>query len=297
MTHEQIDAKKKIGCDVIEIQLLGELRQPSSNIFEIFSLKDFEKDKIKVIHAPILPGEGDVTLEELCNGKTYALLDKVCYIANYFGEIQQTLITIVVHLDSFLDYMKKMDGVLERTVTAMMNMLETYPHIRFGIENVTLIRDQHNTKHLYNNFAFDNVEFVQFFRTAMNTTRVGTVLDTCHAIISEKYMSAIYQILGVREDLSMERYFKENKDYCFLIHLADAKGSGYGFENHGIPFEDRNKLKKILELYYKYGYNINCPITIDIQEKDYTNCVRYEQTYKLVRELDKEIQGERLCTL
>lgn len=91
MTHEQIDAKKKIGCDGLEIQLLGELQRPSSNIFEIFSLKDFEKDNIKVVHAPILPGGGDVTLEELCNGKNYALLDKVCYIANYLERYNKHL--------------------------------------------------------------------------------------------------------------------------------------------------------------------------------------------------------------
>lgn len=97
-------------------------------------------------------------------------------------------------------------------------------------------------------------------------------------MITKKYISAIIKKFGSEEtdDYNLQKFFELNKKYIKLIHLADAKGNGYGYEKHGVKFDKGNqhKLEKIISYYNLYEYT--CPITLEIKEKDYLVCNGYK---------------------
>lgn len=160
-------------------------------------------------------------------------------------------------------------------------VLFKYPFIELVIENVTPLRKVYSDEvHLCNNFSFDNIELVKYLREELNTKRIGTYLDTCHATISRKYMEAVYNEIGGIKclDYFLESYFKRNKDYAKLIHLSDAQGSGYDSGRHGVSFNNKSigKLRGIIDLYYKYDYS--CPVTLEVNEADYSICDCYKET-------------------
>ena len=166
-------------------------------------------------------------------------------------------------------------------------LLFKYPYTEVAIENVSPIRKPYSGDlHLCNNFHFDNVIMAKELRKQLNTDRIGTVLDTCHAMIAEKYISLIYEAIGDTEpaDYTLDAYFKQNQEVIKLIHLSDMRGSGYGKGKHAIPFTENTltRLQGILSLYYKYDYT--CPITLEVEEMDLLNPKGFETNLQLLAE-------------
>lgn len=171
LTKEQIEDKMNIGCDGLEIQLLGELIGDRDNgkYFEPeerFELDEFEKYPIKVVHAPIVHGQGDVVLEVLCDKKDFKLLDNVFRIANFFGERRGEKIIAVFHTETYYDKIMDMGLTWGNIVNAIDLMLNKYRYTELVIENVSPLRGigKGRELHLSNNFAFDNVDMVDRMR-------------------------------------------------------------------------------------------------------------------------------------
>lgn len=293
LQHSQIDVKKRIGCDGIEIQLLGELVNGRVgnyyNAEQAFDLDSFADEPVSVVHAPILQGVGDMTIEQMCDVEDCKLFYETCRIAEFFGKMQSKQIIVVVHSETYLEFIGGIGDTLERIELSIQRVLDSYPHVCIGIENVSPLRGigKGGDLHLANNFKFDNVHLAKMIREDLGTDRVGTVLDTCHAMLADKYITALYKEVADRpfEDLSMEAYFKENVDTIFLIHLCDIFGSGYGKGRHGVPFtnETKSKCESILNLYKRYNYN--CPITLEVEETDFSVCDGYKSTKGVVNNI------------
>lgn len=291
LTHEQLSVKEAIGCDGLEVQLLNELvadrdkgiYRKASEVFDLESLKGYN---VKVVHAPIIKGQGDVTIEVLADDKDIFLLTQIFAIADYFGKINNRNTIVVLHSEMYYEVMSDIGDTWKRVVTALGGLLNIYSNVEIVIENVSPFRGLDNCKQLRlaNNFMFDNVDLVKQLRQSLNTDRIGTCLDTCHAMLADKYMSIIYKAVDdiPKEDLSIDRYFRENKDLIKLVHLSNIEGSGYGKGKHGIPFNEdtANKLHSILELYNKYNYT--CPITLEVEETDYSVSDGYKSTKELI---------------
>lgn len=291
LSHEQIDVKNQIGCDGIEIQLLNELVENRQGhvykmVSDTFNLSEFEDKNIRVVHCPLLSGMGDVLLEMFVDNEDVVLLDRVCYIANHYGTEDRKTI-VVIHSESYYSALSDLGDTWVRIRETLSKLLTAYPNIEIAIENVSPIRGigKGGRLHLANNFGFDNVEMVKRLRDELHSDRIGTCLDTCHAMLTDKYISAIYKEVADREpeDYSMKKFFEENREYCKLIHLADIKGSGYGKGRHGVPFEDNPNslyhLIHIIKLYKLLSYN--CPITLEVEETDYSVCNGFASTKEL----------------
>lgn len=290
LTKEQADVKLCIGCDGLEIQLLGELindhRIGDYKAYEsVFDLDKFRAYPVRVVHMPLVPKMGDVLLEAMVDAKDVSLLIEVFRIAQRFAEMQGHPVGIVVHSESF--YEKLVDEDVWQDLVAVVNRLLTVNQGTYLLlENVSPLRGIGKGKqlHLANNFAFDNVEMVRMLRISTGCNRIFTCLDTCHAMLADKYISLLYDSVGdvPKEDLSMRRYFDENKNVIGLIHLSTVNGSGYGKGRHGVPFtEERySELSEILSLYEEFGYT--CPITLEVEEIDYSVCGGYAMTKELV---------------
>ena len=69
-------------------------------------------------------------------------------------------------------------------------------------------------------YIYAIISLLKYLREELNTKRIGTCLDTCHATISRKYMEAVYNEIGDIKclDYFLESYFKRNKDYIYPMH-------------------------------------------------------------------------------
>lgn len=296
LDSEQIDVKMNIGCDGIEIQLLDELVNGSLGNYhkaeDVFKLDTFTKYPIRAVHAPLLShfGHTEVNLENFVD-KDLLLFDQVFYIANYFGKIQQRPIVVVIHTETDYLTLTLINNVWQQVVTALGSLLLKYPYTEVVIENVAPLRDSNTDNiHLCNNIKFDNIQMAMKLREELNTDRIGTCIDTCHAMLSEKYMKALFREMGTHdEDYSLDAFFRENAKCVKLIHLCDYELDGYTKGTHGTRFCEKNKdkLKDIVDLYYKY--NLDCPVTLEIGETDYYISDGYADSYRTLQEVLGEI--------
>lgn len=289
LTQDQIKSKLDIGCDGIEIQLLAELINGEVGHYhkaeDVYNLDDFKDYNIEVIHAPILSwyGLSDVTLEDFVD-EDMIFLEQVFKVADYFGKLHNRRTLIVIHSETTVRLMKALGDIWGRAIKFLGYLLLKYPNTEVGIENVTPLRGISKPIYLCNNFKFDNVEMAKTLREELNTDRIGTVLDTCHAKISKKYMNVIYEAIGdiEPENYDLEEYFKANKDTIKLIHLADFKGNGYGKGKHGTKLCDENIdfVEEFISLYNKYEYT--CPITLEVEESDFILSSNYKESKQVI---------------
>lgn len=296
--EEQLNAKVASNAEGIEIQLLSELINGKVGRYhtaeEVFDINKLKKFDIYCVHAPILSfyGLSDVNLEDMVDFEDFVLLDQVFNIANTIGKYHNRKTIIIVHSELYREKMIGLGDTWKRVLNSVGCLLLKYPFTELAIENITPVRNAHQTPlYLSNNFKFDNIVMAKELRKQLNTDRVGTVLDICHARITDKYMTEIYKILGDEpEDYSLDNFFKENKDVIKLIHLADMKGSGYGKGQHGTPFEETEESMKALntfiDLYKKYDYS--CLVTLEVAETDFIASQGFKESNRLLlQELEK----------
>ena len=162
LSKEQLDVKVSIGCDGIEVQLLSELVDGQIGRYfkadEVFNLPEFNNYPIKVVHCPLLwhYGLSDVNIESFACGD-FDLLDQVCYIANYFGELQSEKIIVVMHSEVNMGSLVSL-GLLRKVVSTFSYMLMKYRNIEFAVENVIPLKKvYHDEIGLCNNFHFFSV--------------------------------------------------------------------------------------------------------------------------------------------
>lgn len=297
-TDEQLNAKVACNADGIEIQLLSELingkvgrYHTAEEVFDMDKLKTYD---IYCVHAPILSfyGLSDVNLEDMVDFEDFVLLDQVFNIANTIGEYHNRKTIIIVHSELYREKMIGLGDTWKRVLNSVGCLLLKYPYTELAIENITPVRNAHQKPlYLSNNYKFDNVVMAKELRKQLHTDRIGTVLDICHARITDKYMKELYKILGDEpEDYSLDNFFKGNKDVIKLIHLADMKGSGFGKGQHGTPFEETEEslkaLNTFIDLYKKYDYS--CLVTLEVSETDFIASQGFRESNRLLlQELEK----------
>lgn len=232
LCKEQLDAKMSIGCDGIEIQLTdelidGDLKQ-FNRVEDVFKLSDFNRYPIKSVHAPLLHrcGLADLPLEYIATSSFY-LLEQVFKLANYFGDRNGWFVNIVVHSETTAEHLKRFPYIWDLLEEHIGALLDENPYTRLLIENVCPIQGIDSTIVTCNNYKWDNVAMAREMCYDLQTDRIGTVLDTCHAKISKRYSDSLCRIYGETEDLSLEKFLKENAQTVGEIHLADSKGSGF----------------------------------------------------------------------
>ena len=286
--------KMNLGADAIEVQLLDELVNGKIGRYnfveDVFDLSGIESP-VRVVHTPLcaIYGFEELNLEDMIDCQDFRLLDQVCYIADYFDKKQGELISVVIHSEMYMQKMTFIGDTWERVTNCIRRLLFKYSNIVILIENLTPIRSTKSHLVLPINFLYDNVEMVRELRKQLDTDRVGTVLDTCHAEITNLFMTKIYDIMYDREceDYSLDRFFALNKDFIGLIHLSKTVDYGYGKGKHGMPFEDCKKdrefIANILDLYAKYDYS--CPITLEVAETDFRISDGFATSNSVLREV------------
>lgn len=292
---EQLEQRLDRGFEKFELQLLGEMISENGilNADDVYDLPALSQYNIYAVHAPLVEA-GDINLEYMVRGPKVKLLDQCFYIAEYLAKARFKDMLLIVHTGMDVETLKNLGDNWNDLVVTVGLMLEKYPHVHLCIENVIPIQDvKHHKIRFTNNFRFDNVQMALELRQLLDTDRVGTVLDTCHAMMTKKYIDVLYNEINDKElypaeDLSLDEFFKQNMDVCKLIHLSGMKGNGMKAPNHGAPFlhtdsKDVAMLQYIMRCYYKYNYN--CPLTLEIGEMDVNKPCNYSRTLKTLMQV------------
>ena len=289
----EIQEKVRCGCDGIEYNLTDDFLTLGNQFDQNYPDEIFRLKNVGAVHVPWINGQM-LNMEHIFQHEDLSPIENVFRLGQYCADIWGHRELIVIHCSlSMFDFMEY-ELFRKRLAEALRRLFDKYPQVDMAIENVIPMEYKPSRKEaprLCNGIFTDTAEIAGYLREQFGE-RVGTVLDTCHAAMTEKYLTAYLKwadflkpemnsIMTEELDYGMEHYFRMNQGICKLIHFNDFIGNGYQ-ENHGTGFDSQEKVDGILDLYRKYGYD--CPLTLEIREEDYEDCVNYRNTKALIED-------------
>lgn len=297
------EIKEKIycGCDGIEFNLTKEFMLYGNSFLDHYSKEIFTAHNIEAVHVPCMANGQMIHMEHIFQHEDHSAITNVFRLAQYCAKVWNHRVLIIIHCGlSMYDFMEfeLFRQVLESRLEVL---LKEYPLVDMAVENVVAMEykpEKEAIPRLCNGIFLDIVEIVSYLREKFGE-RIGSVLDVCHAMMTEKYMSLwlkeadfypkAEEKLPDKINYQIENYFKANQKVCKLIHFNDFTGNGYQI-NHGTAFTSQAKVDYLLELYRKYQYD--CPLTLEIREDDYKNCVNFRKTKSLI---ENDLQRNGVC--
>jgi len=276
------------GAEHVELHLVREDFNQERTLKDKVKVLQQSNLQVVVVHTPI---RQEYNLEGLNTSEGKYIINKTCELANKMGEIQGGSVHVVVHAEHNLRQLQDY-GMIREIDNEIRNILENYKFITLNIENLTMVGYNQGNFVLRNTHQFSTVELCKFLRKELETERIGTVLDTCHAL------STIYSMRdlvnnGIQNTITLEDYIEVNLPYMNVMHLANSIGYGMG-EDHGVPFvttADVKVLEDVIEQLLHSGYNR--VVTIEMVEEDYLNSVNFERAFKQVRRIEDRFRESR----
>jgi len=273
LIEKELLARKALNENNIEIQLFEEFYGEKISLIEYFNTIISSGLDISVIHTPLVNGES-VEIDHFYEKRKKSVFLKTCELSNMLGSRLKKNILVIVHCTmSYKEDINNSDKI-KLIDDTLLYALNKYSNISIAIENVIPVVVNHPGIYGRDGFLNDNCLYVDYFTEKYGLKdRIGTVLDTCHALITMKLLQYCKKVI------TLDQFFSWNKSNIKLIHLANIGGNGYGKNNHGTGFIEGDELQllnDIIELYFKYNYS--CPITIEVSEKEYINPVNYLRT-------------------
>lgn len=293
LDREEIQEKIRCGCDAIELNLEDDFLYYGNDFLTHYGAKLFSMKRIGVVHIPYNQDKEMLNLEWIFGHRDISVLNNVFALAQYCGQIWNHRTIVVVHSCMAMYDFAQYELLQERMITGLKALFAKYDLVDLAIENAVLLEvgklNQFRVR-FCNGVYEDTHEMVEWFRRYFGD-RVGSVLDICHAMMTVKYLKVLLESADIKqifsgnilENINMEHFFAMNQGICKLIHFNSMRGNGYR-ENHGTPFESLNEVKSMLDLYQKYQYQ--CPLTLEIQEEDYLDCVNYRKTKLLIEKTE-----------
>lgn len=270
---EELLARKALNENNIEIQLFEEFYDEEISLIEYINTIISSELNIDIIHTPLVDGEA-VEIGHFYDKRIKNIFLKTCELSNMLGSKLKKNILVIVHCAmNFKEDINNLNNI-KLIDDTLLSTLNRYQNISIAIENIIPIVNNRTGFYGRGGFLNDNCLYVSYFIDKYGfKNRIGTVLDTCHALTTIKLLQYC------KIHVTLEQFFEWNKKNIKLIHLANIGGNGYGENNHGTGFiegEDLVLLNDIIRLYFKYDYG--CPITIEVIEKKYINPVNYLRT-------------------
>ena len=291
----------ELGADGIELQLYEEFYVSPKSIKtygwgSFVNLPRLVQYPITSIHMPIRK-EYNTNFENLLVTDHSNVFSNICSLANAIGQARSSRILVVMHCEMGYNQLNE-TGLLEIIAEKLRIILAKYPYVELGIENLMPIVTKDNKAGFRNGFGDSNVQLVKDLRARLRINRIGTVLDTCHALSSIRIMQDIYtNILNMPDAMyGMEYYMRSNAGVCSEIHLASVRGFGFNEADHGIAFDEQSpmSIEAFVEMYKNMHYE--CPICIEMREQDYCDRLNFIKTREDVKALFPTKENPRFDT-
>ncbi|MBU3182761.1 hypothetical protein [Clostridium psychrophilum] len=280
LKDKEFSARKALDENNIEVQLFEGFYGEEISLDEYLDTIINSGLNISVIHTPLVEGEA-VEIDRFYEKRIKNVFYKTCELSNMLGTKLKKNILVIVHCSMSFKEDIKNPNKIKLIDDTLLYALNKYSNISIAIENVTPIVTNRTGFYGRGGFLNDSCLYVSYFINKYGfKDRIGTVLDTCHALTTIKLLQYC------KIDVTLEQYFDWNKQNVKLIHLANIGDNGYGKDNHGIGFiegDDLVVLNDIMKLYFKYNYS--CPITIEVIEKEYINPLNYLKTKENLLEI------------
>ncbi len=283
---DNIQNKLDIGTDGIEIQLVNEKKDRfwENNWLSRISYEQLRM--IRLIHMPLTKTlykneyiENNYGIESKLGSDCFK---RVIERAERLSHCTGNTIGIVCHIELADIILKRsliwpgnepvQESAWDVHIKNMRDCAQNHPDLMFYIENTTLIES-----------PLTSYRFVK----EINMPNVRMCVDTCHLMMCQYAAKALKD--SGHPYYSMNKYFKKSQEYIGLIHFCGAKdvGEGYGYgKGHGTvtSFKDAHRIYKMLD-----KYNIRVPLTLEVKEKEYTNCVNYEKQLRLCNVMESSM--------
>jgi len=286
---EEIKEKMRCGCDAVEYNLEYDFFQKGECFEKNYPPQVFTMKNVGAVHVPYDHNGQMMNLERVFQKEDLSPVRNVFRLAQYCARIWEHKVLVVIHASiSYYEFMEY-ELLRKRIGKELGCLLQEFPMVDLAIENVVPMEYKEALSYsprLCNGIFTDLTQIVQYLRESFGD-RVGSVLDICHAAMTQKYMNALLSAADFlpqgappdKIDYSMEHFFKANLGLCRLIHFNDFTGNGFA-HNHGTGFRSQDKVDALLKLYKDYGYD--CPLTLEIREDDYCDCINYRRAKSMV---------------
>lgn len=264
LREELMKRKLELGADALEVQLIKEKLEPVPGM------------PVKVVHSILHPTCVDL---DRCTEDPWTTLqmEEAYRVAEFYGA------AMLVHCGT------NFDSIPKRTLIDIVHVLELHKDTELLVENVIPFREfEPQVSMRVGNFNPDATpEIVRQLRKLTGRDNIHSVLDTCHAEMTIKFIESALAP-GRRPSVTLEDYFKAHEDTIGLYHFSQIVGDGLG-KSHAQPFwdgeHDNQTMRWYLELYKKYGHE--APITLEVAETDYAVSNGFGSSYKILRRQER----------
>lgn len=285
---DELIAKLNLGVSDLEIQLLKEFEMGYTPKELFRKVKDLPF-RVSAVHTPLTSEE--LIIEDVILNKKGCMIEATMELAQLMADKCNCRVPVILHAESSLRTLQRMETNWVIIINKLQRLLVKYPKVDISIENTTLINYKKDRVVIREAFSYDNALIAKELNDITKSSRFYTTIDTCHLLGSLKVLGLMPELSSKCSDL-FEEVFAVNANLCNNIHLAYVKESGIKYENHGMPFDVEDKesimvLDNILRLYKKYNYT--CPLTLEVREEDYLNCVNFIKTAKAVKEVSSSL--------
>lgn len=257
------------GFNTIELQLFGDfLTTPNEKIFkDILSVDGL---MISSVHSPLLYSR-EVEIEDLGDSNTSYPILKTFYLADLLSQHYKKPMPVVVHASSSMDELLLKKDLLYKIVRELDIAMQLFTNVEVCIENTIPVISKGARYSTKNSFLFDTVDICKFLREQLKTTKVYTVLDTCHALTSIRFMEETKEFTN-KSTVTLEDFFLNNGNYTRIVHLNNVIDLGLKAGQHSTPFSPTNMkdvelLSNIITYINKYTTNVDC--VLEINEEEY----------------------------
>ena len=268
-------------CSKNEIQLFKEFENYNDCVDDLYNtIISVEGLDIRCVHSPLIKGI-DLNIEYVWDQDDYFMLERTVVLASKLAVYYGHEVKVIFHTELSKRLYEKIPCLYEAIRNFVQYSLSLPGNLIICIENVIPFKITKDNDIFFRNGTInDNIVLVKQLREDLQTDRVRTVLDTCHMITTIRSIKKLFVTENeILDYLNYEYYFQLNAPYIGLIHLCDVIGLGTNPMTHGIAFEEERLkvMEELMSYYKKYGYE--CDVTLEIQERDYTNKVNLESDF------------------
>lgn len=259
--------------------------------------------KCHAVHAPIADANGIKesisigTFHKKQRASNIELFKKCIEVANYLCDTGNPI--VVTHIgtgfnlnDVNLNNLSKsyIDKTLEEAREDLLILNEyiqnNYPTTILVVENMPSMAYSSEEEILcwYFGREHDLPEFIE----SLNLPNIKTCLDICHLTTTMR----INKIQNPYSKFSLDDYIKSYSKTLGLVHLNNCTNLGEILKHHSQPFSPDNESDlELLKSFFTSmkKYNVNCPISLEINEVNYLTQLNVELTIKSIETIFKQL--------